>query len=96
MEGGVKRGEAAQQSGEFAAAGVRAASCNAAVTYGSLRAATRTTQGRRSHEFGRIWCRMIPCAELGCRSRAHGSLSAVLAVCPFGTRMEADAGEETG
>jgi hypothetical protein len=68
LEEGVQRGAAAQQFGEFGAAGVCAAHGGAAVVYGSLRAAIREAERGRTHVVRKLWCRMIPCAELGGRS----------------------------
>jgi hypothetical protein len=76
---------AAQQFGIPGAARVCAASCGAALAYGSLRAATRRTERGRGHEFRKFWCRMISCAELGGSSwavtKVFNQVQSKVAIC---------------
>src|SRR5690349_22030724 len=65
VEEEIQRGAAAQQFGEFAAAGVCATHCGSPVAYGSLRAAMRRTKRGRSHVFREVERRMILCAKPG-------------------------------
>src|SRR5690349_13680158 len=65
VEEEIQRGAAAQQFGEFAAAGVCATHCGSPVAYGSLRAAMRRTKRGRSHVFRGVERRMILCANPG-------------------------------